>query len=191
VSAEKRALRAHMAQLRRALPEPERAAASAAIVAHVRASEAWRAARIVLLYAAIPGEVDLGALIAAARAEGRTVALPRVVASAEGPRLELHAWPPSAQLVPGTFGIGEPAPDWPVVAREDLDLGLIPGVAFDAAGGRLGRGGGYYDRLLAGRGARPRMVGVGFAFQRVQRVPCEAHDARVDALVTEEGDTRC
>jgi 5-formyltetrahydrofolate cyclo-ligase len=184
--AAKRALRARMAERRRALPDDARASASAAIVAHVRASEAWRAARTVLLYAALRGEVDLGGLIAAARDEGRRIVLPRMAGAADG-GLTLHVWPVRTSLVRGSFGIGEPAADWPMVQRYDLDLALIPGVAFDDAGGRLGRGGGFYDRLLAGRDAQLLAAGVGFAFQRVERVPCEAHDARLDALVTEGG----
>jgi 5-formyltetrahydrofolate cyclo-ligase len=78
----------------------------------------------------------------------------------------------------------------PGVRMNDLDLLVVPGLAFDARGGRLGRGGGHYDRLLAARsgqkGHRPVLLGLGFEFQIVERVPTAAHDVRLDIVVTEE-----
>ncbi len=142
-----------------------------------------------LVYNALRGEVDLTELIDAVHASGRTVVLPRV----SGADLVLHAWPtdPANGLLvevagTGPFGIREPDPAWPVMKPDRVALALVPGVAFDAAGGRLGRGGGYYDRLLAGS-HRPVSIGVCFGFQLVPAVPMEAHDARVDAVVSERG----
>ena len=89
-------------------------------------------------------------------------------------------------LAPGRWSVPEPAaPRW--VAAEDVDLALVPGLAFDAAGGRLGHGGGYYDRLLAR--AEPRIAcraGIAWACQIVDRVPTGPHDVRMDWVVTEK-----
>ena len=71
------------------------------------------------------------------------------------------------------------------MALADLDLVLVPGVAFDGAGRRLGRGAGHYDATLAALGPRGRAVGLAFEAQLLAEVPCEAHDAHLDALVTE------
>ena len=87
--------------------------------------------------------------------------------------------------VPGPYGIREPAATLPVVAPRDLDVMLVPGVAFDPRGNRLGYGGGYYDRVLA---ARPCLtIGIAWTFQVVDAVPMEPWDQPVDALLTESG----
>jgi 5-formyltetrahydrofolate cyclo-ligase len=75
----------------------------------------------------------------------------------------------------------------PIVAPESVDLFLVPGLAFTAAGARLGRGGGYYDRLLPLRRAASTALGVCFALQIVAAIPREPHDQVVDAVVTEDG----
>ena len=95
----------------------------------------------------------------------------------------------ACDLSPGRFGILEPPQDAPCSSLLELDLVFIPGVAFDRYGGRLGRGGGFYDRALAGAdgSAGPRRLGVGFAFQWVERVPVLDHDLAVHGVLTEEG----
>ena len=87
-------------------------------------------------------------------------------------------------LVPGRYGVREPPADAPVETLGPDVLVLVPGVAFDACGGRLGRGAGLWDRALAdARGAV--IFGVGYELQIMDRVPCEAHDRPIDALLTE------
>ncbi len=167
----------------------ERTRRAVPLLTELIASDAWASARTVLVYAAARGEPPLAELVALARETGREVVLPRVA----GTTLALHAWPQGGVLVRSPLGVGEPDIAWPVVDPGAVDLALVPGLAFDARGGRLGQGGGYYDRLLAGfaqtrRGADlPRSVGVAWAFQLVPEVPAEPHDVRVDAVLTEEG----
>jgi 5-formyltetrahydrofolate cyclo-ligase len=150
-------------------------------------STAWGDARTVLVYAATRGEPPLAELVALARQTGREVVLPRMA----GDTLELRVWPAGGLLVRGAHGIGEPDASWPSLPPEAIDLALVPGLAFDPGGGRLGQGGGYYDRLLPAlvprRADAPRRVGVAWAFQIVPRVPMEPHDITVDAVLTEEG----
>jgi 5-formyltetrahydrofolate cyclo-ligase len=122
-------------------------------------------------------------------AAGKLLALPRV--RREPKHLWLHAYPgePSA-LVTGAYGIREPAPDWPLVEPAAVDLVVVPGVAFDRHGTRLGYGGGYYDRMLptirAGNPAAA-LVGLAYGFQVVADLPGDPHDVPVDAIATEAG----
>lgn len=116
---------------------------------------------------------------------GAEIALPRI----EGERLIFHrVTEPERDLCLGQFGAREPfAKDATRVFPEDAATVLVPGLAFDAQGGRLGRGGGFYDRFLEASGMQARRIGVCFACQLVERVPLEGHDARLDAIVTEDG----
>ena len=87
-------------------------------------------------------------------------------------------------MLVGSFGIGEPAAGeaWPI---EDIDLIVVPAVAYDRRGRRLGRGGGFYDRFLARGGLRARTCGLAFAQQIVQELPAESHDYPVEIVVTD------
>ena len=87
-----------------------------------------------------------------------------------------------SQLAPGCQGILEPGAETPVVSPGEVDLILVPGMAFDPTGGRLGRGKGYYDRFL-GNG---KTIGVCYQSALLPQVPMEAHDRRVDAIVTDQ-----
>ena len=174
----KRALRRERLAARRAVPADVRAARDAAVVATLRSLPEVAAARGLLLYAALPGEPDLAALLAAPP-PGATVLLPRV----EGDEVVAVPHRPGDALAAGARGVREPtgaaAPD------ADVDVVVLPGVAFDADGWRLGRGGGHYDRLLARLAGRAVTVGVADEDAVVAAVPREAHDRPVDVLVTD------
>jgi 5-formyltetrahydrofolate cyclo-ligase len=179
---EKRALRERMRATRRGLPPAARAEASAAITRHVRASAEWRRAGCVGLYASFRDEVDTAALLDAAREEGRRVALPVVT----GRDLVFRdVTDPARRLSASRLGVPEPGEDAPVVPLDAIHLFVVPGLAFDRQGGRLGYGAGFYDRALAGLPA-PRVL-IAFAAQEVARVPAEPHDRPMDAIVTEDG----
>jgi 5-formyltetrahydrofolate cyclo-ligase len=165
-----------------ALSPMERGERSRAIAARLVALPAFGAARAIALYASLGTEVDTGPLAIAAAGAGKLLAWPRT--SAGERRLAFAACAPAA-LVPGPMGTGEPPPAAPRVTLDSLDLALVPGVAFDAALRRLGRGGGHYDATLAALPARALRVGLAFECQVVAEVPAEAHDLRVDLLVTE------
>jgi 5-formyltetrahydrofolate cyclo-ligase len=169
--------RRRLRALRRALPAAARAVEAAATVA---ICTRLLAGRPFASYAALPDELDLTGLHAAAWQAGQAVLLPRVA----GPGvLSWHAVADPAELAPGVHAIPEPRPErCPPVALPHGSLVLVPGVGFAADGRRLGQGGGFYDRLLA---ARPDLVaiGVGFACQLDETLPVEAHDRRLDGLV--------
>ncbi len=178
----KRELRRRLLAERARLAPDDRAARSRAIAAALASLDAFRGARAVGLYAALGAEVDTAEIAARALAAGKRLAWPRL--DAGGLRMRFAACAPDA-LVAGPLGAREPPPDAPEVPGEDLDLVVVPGVAFDARGRRLGRGRGHYDATLAALPARTARVGIGFDLQLVEEVPEEAHDAALDAVVTE------
>jgi 5-formyltetrahydrofolate cyclo-ligase len=138
----------------------------------------------VSVYAAIGDEADPSALIEALRKAGHAVALPRV--TGKGQPLAFHRYEEGTELVPGVFGLSQPAEDWPEAVPDVL---VVPLLAFDAQGNRLGYGAGFYDRTLQGLRARRSVlaVGYGFAGQEVTEVPHHAGDERLDMIVTERG----
>ncbi len=178
----KEALRARMLAVRAAVPPAERAAASRAIVERLAGLPAWERARTVVLHAPLGAEVDVSELARRGAAEGKRVAWPRL---RDGGRSMEIACCSAAELVPGPARALEPPPSSPALPLRDVDLVVVPGVAFDAAGGRLGRGRGHYDAALGALPAGAARVGVAFDAQVVDRVPREPHDASLDAVVTE------
>jgi 5-formyltetrahydrofolate cyclo-ligase len=181
----KAALRRRVLAARDALPPGTRARLSAAILARVTALEAFRAAPVVLGYASIGSEPATGAFLDAVLAGGRELVLPRVDRARR--RLELHRVADlAADLRPGVWGIAEPDPArCPPAALDAIAFALVPGVAFDPRGGRLGYGAGYYDRLLAAWPAPPPLVAAAFTVQVVDEVPVGPGDRPVDRVVTE------
>jgi 5-formyltetrahydrofolate cyclo-ligase len=180
----KRSVRERVLRARDAMPTHLRSAASTAITATLSRRPDFIAARVVLLTLPFGSEWDTGLLLSTALAGSKTVAVPRV--NQERHMLEIHAVCDAArEIAPGYRGIPEPRADCPPVALASIDWVLVPGVAFDAEGRRIGYGGGYYDRLLPllDRGAA-RVAGA-FELQVVERVPAAPHDTTVDAIVTE------
>lgn len=136
------------------------------------------ALKTIATFSAIRGEVDLSEITA--RHPERTWVYPRVA----GDRLTFHTVRnPLLDLRPGAFGIREPSPALAEVALEWIDAFLCPGLAFDLRGGRLGRGRGFYDRMLAGARAEALKIGVGFPAQLVPDTFPEAHDIPMDEVL--------
>ena len=134
---------------------------------------------MIAVFAALPGEVDLSELVA--RHPERCWVYPRVA----GEALTFHAVAnPAAELTRGAFGVREPSPTLAAIAIERIDAFLCPGLAFDGHGGRLGRGRGYYDRMLAGARPGALKVGVCFSKQLVADTFPEPHDVRMDVVVS-------
>lgn len=158
----------------------ERPALAAAAARRAFALPEVARARYVLGFAAAPEELDSEPLLEALREAGATICLPRI----SGPgALTLHVCELSTPLHEGPFGLRQPATNMPAAEPGAIDLVIVPGVAFDASGNRLGFGGGYYDRLLAGM---PRTMRIALAFegQILDAIPSEAHDERVDIIIT-------
>lgn len=179
---EKAVLRERMLAARAALPPARRAEAAAAITRRLRELPELAGARSLLGYAAFGAEVDLGGFLSAAIDAGLAVHLPWV----DGEDLRLaRVADLEADLAPGWGGVPEPLVSLRQAAEPALDAVLVPGVAFDLHGGRVGYGGGHFDRLLARLPRSTVVVGVGYDVQLVDAVPVEAHDVTMDAVVTE------
>ena len=180
-------LRERAAAARAALSAPARADAAAEIRHRLADLPELRAASCVLAYAAFGVEVDLDALLERLLASGTTVLLPYV----EGDSLRCAPVGSLDELAPGFRGVREPPA--PAVQAADprlVDVALVPGVAFDRRGGRLGYGGGHFDRLLAGLRPDAKVVGIAYHAQLVDVVPIEPHDRRVDMVITEAENLR-
>ncbi len=179
---QKNTVRALMREMLQRLDAADRAGRSRALVARLTELPAWQAARRVLLFAPLPTEPDIDPLWGSGALNGKECAYPRI----EGMVTRLYYVHGLAELEPTRWGLREPVK---LAAREadiaDFDLVLVPGLAFDARGGRLGRGGGFYDRLLAGRNPATTLLGVCFAAQRVEELPLAPHDVLMDAVCTE------
>jgi 5-formyltetrahydrofolate cyclo-ligase len=140
-----------------------------------------RPGMIVAGYHAHRDEADPALLLQALARIGAQIAFPRVAAKDQA--LEFHLVPDGEILAPGTFGIHEPLDHWP---RAIPAVILVPLLAFDDQGYRLGYGGGYYDRTLAGL-LKARAIGIAYAGQHMDFLPHDAHDYPLHAILTENG----
>ena len=184
-----RKLRREIRAARRALTPQERAQRSAALVTHLACNPVLWSARRVACFWPNDGEADLGTLFKILWRRGKQVLLPVI----DGPALWFAPYKPTTPVLANRFGIPEPA-----IKRDRacallaIDLVLMPLVAFDEQGQRLGMGGGYYDRTFACLRHRkhlrgPRLLGAAFALQRRQRLPTQPWDIPLHGAVTEEG----
>mgnify|MGYP005843885449 CR=1 FL=1 len=180
----KAALRREMRARLRAVRAVDAAAWSAALCERLLASRLLDLSGPFMLFAPLPGEVDLSTLAAALHAQGRTLCLPRVGWEDGSLQPAAVGWPWD-RLVETRHALREPPGDAPAIPPGELGAILVPGLAFDAAGNRLGRGAGFYDRFLSRPGLSARKVGVGFDLQVVARVPTDAQDVPLDAVATE------
>jgi len=186
VALDKEGLRRRFLARRRSLNPEEVRVLSEAICAWVRDLPYFRGAGLLFTYVAFRQEVDPAGLMAVAWEEGKRVAVPRV--DRQGRRLvavEIRGW---EDLSPGTWGILEPGPEGRVVAPEEIDLALVPGVAFDRRGYRLGYGGGYYDRFLPLLRSEAVSVGLAYGFQIADSLSLavEPTDVPVHFVATEQ-----
>jgi 5-formyltetrahydrofolate cyclo-ligase len=200
VADEKKNLRAIMIACRAALPGAHAAAMSEIVVRRVLASDSYRAASAVVLYAAIGNEVSTDRILADALASSRAVFYPQINGASGAGRRARHPDVDTAtgtivarrirdraELVPGAYGILEPP-----ASAEALDsksfakvLVCVPGVAFGLEGQRLGRGGGHYDRFIGQLGGEAITVGLAYSFQLLDRIPETGLDRRLNFIVTE------
>lgn len=182
----KRELRRRLRAIRGQLPAEARAARSAAIVDRVLALPELRAARSIAAFVAMRSEADPAGIVAACRARGHRVALPRVHPEPDG--LVLHAHAADDPLERSSFGVLEPSASAPRV--DAVDVVIVPGLAFDPRGHRIGYGKGFYDRLLPTLPGAFRCA-IAYDFQLVPEVPDRDGDVPVHAVVTDRRVLRC
>ena len=178
--AAKRRLRAEIAANLAELSVADRDVASRAAVERVLAQPYYNEADQIVVYRALDDEVDPAALVERAIADGKSVFLPGVEV---GWTLTFRSWRPGETLEPDAAGILHPAAGAPLEQRSTLSI--VPGRAFDPCGGRLGRGRGCYDSALERLAELGPTIGLAFACQVVDRVPCGDRDRPVDGWVTD------
>lgn len=176
---DKSELRKALRERRRALSRQEQEKAAQDAAALLAGFLPYREAKTVMAYIACRGELSLAPAIEDVLKQGKTLLLPRCDAPGVMTARRVGSL---KELVPGAYGLLEPAEDSEIIAPQQIDLILVPGVAFDRSGGRIGQGGGYYDRFLPGAGAL--RVGVCHDFALLERVPALAHDMRMDRILT-------
>jgi 5-formyltetrahydrofolate cyclo-ligase len=169
----------------RSLSEAERASAGARIAERVWSVPEIATARTLLLYASLPEEVPTDEIAREAHRRGVVVTYPRCLPATR--EMALHRLAGLHELRSGSYGIREPDPACPILDVGEIDAVLVPGLAWDRAGGRLGRGAGYYDRLFARPDFRAFRCGLFFAAQELPRLPTDPWDAPLDAVLTERG----
>jgi len=180
----KKHLRTEMKQKLAAMSSELAAEKSHAACSLLTALPEFRDADVVMLYLPIPQEIDPAEVALHAWRQDKTVLAPKVNWD-QHHMLAVRISSLSDDIVTGKYGVPEPAkgPVWPM---EDIDFIIVPALAYDRTGARLGRGGGFYDRFLAEPGIRAVTCGLGFAEQLVDELPTDRHDRAVDILVTDK-----
>ncbi len=173
---EKSDIRRKMKNLRMMLSDDEKAIAADEVFARLEMTAAFMMADNILMYYSLPDELSTLKFLKKWH-DKKHFFLPRV----NGVNLEILPYD-ELSLESGAFNIEEPTGD-DLANVEDIELMVIPAVAFDRSGNRLGRGKGYYDRLL--NSSRALKVGVGYDFQLIDEIPCEPHDVPMDMVITQ------
>lgn len=177
MTTEKRNLRLTVRSRIATLTPEQRSEASHRIFSEVESLPSFARVRVIALFAALPDEPQTKEFIERWRDRKRIV-LPRI----EGSEMRFYDYTPDS-MQSGSFGIDEPQGATPC-ATEDIEMMIMPGVAFTSNGCRMGRGKGFYDRYLSQAGFRAMTIGVCFKEQMVEQIPTEMHDKRVDMVIS-------
>jgi len=181
ISRRKSQLRRECLGIRKTLGAEIRAQANLAICGRVEAWDLFQQSQTVLSYMPIKSEVDLTLLLK--RNPQKRWVLPRIIPE-ENHRMVFHEYDPD-RMIRHPFGMAEPSPDSPVIHPTEIELALVPGVAFDCRGFRLGYGGGYFDRFL--ENFQGISAGISFHALLLEAVPRAVHDIAMQWVVTENG----
>lgn len=185
----KRDIRRRTISMREEMEEEEVVRRSEEIRGKVLEIPEIRNAHVIMLYASKGKEVRTDELISDLLRLGKRVVLPKT--NVEGKEIiPIEILDPEKDLVIGNYGIREPRDEAKRVDPEEIEVAVVPGVAFDRNGNRIGRGAGYYDRFLAEIRGRAFIIALAFGFQIVDKIPSSDSDVPVDLIVTEEATYR-
>lgn len=173
-----------MQRARSALSRDAALRAEQVAVSHLLGIPELQSTAVIGLYAAIGNELRTSRLAAALRARGHVLVYPRIIPGQRA--LVFHRVDTPSELVPGPMRIPQPPVHAEPIALRDITMLVVPGLAFDHQGGRLGWGQGYYD-LTLGHHDRPLCIGYAYACQLVDDVPRSDHDVLMDILITDAG----
>lgn len=181
ITESKSLLRKEIRERTKSLPIDQRAALSGRACALLQRQAVWEKTNLIFFYAPLPEEVDIWPLVGDALSAGKKVALPRFDEATQR-YVACEVQDVIRDLREGQYGIREPGAHCVAVPPNRLDLILVPGVAFDSQGRRLGRGKGFYDHMLTS--VRGTTCGVAFDEQIVETIPVEPHDVRLNCILT-------
>ncbi|MEM1159053.1 MAG: 5-formyltetrahydrofolate cyclo-ligase [Verrucomicrobiota bacterium] len=186
ISQEKAALRTQMQSTLRALGTASRHQASTRIQQHLVRSKLWKSAQVIMFFSALPGEPRTVELLRAGLDEGKVCVYPKTEPLKT--TIRLFSVKSTERLVRGNLAIMEPeVSKCEEVQPGEVELACVPGLGFDYAGNRLGRGQGYYDRFLSQPEFSGITIGLQFECQLVEKIPTECHDYPVQYLLSEKG----
>lgn len=149
----------------------------------------FKEAKSIFIYVSFGGEVDTHRIIKYALEKEKEVYVPKIFSKSDG--IQLLKLDDLASLAPGYYGILEPPASSERVTIADIDLIIMPGLAFDMRGGRVGYGGGFYDKLLTDNITTVNKIALAYEFQIFDRVPSDKWDEKVDIIITEENIINC
>lgn len=187
-------MRKSLKAMRDAIPEEDRVAQSKSITQVLQGTEMYQNARFVLCYVSFGSEVDTHELIQQAIRDQKKVYVPKIVSSDNGKHMEFFQCEDIHALQPGSMGILEPEADYAKVFPYDIHLSLdraeeclviVPGLGFDEHLGRIGYGGGYYDRFLS-KCRKQFSIGVAYKQQMIENIPMDENDVAVDLVLTSD-----
>jgi len=177
---DKKSMRILSRENRRNFPLTEKKRADKQIHDAVLSHASVQSAHRICVYVSLPDEVETNAIIDQLLKRGKTVSIPKVVSKGVLKLYEIHSFD---DVITGAFGILEPDVSCTHIEKTDVDIFIVPGIAFDREGNRLGRGMGYYDRLLEGLSAYK--IGLAYASQIISGLPHNEYDIPMDTVITE------
>lgn len=164
---------------KRGIPNCEKSTVAETITNYIEEIKEFKECKSILLYNSLPDEVSTSEMIKRWQ-ETKRLCLPTTLSSGD---LEIREFNSATKLQRGAYGIYESQGD--LVDISEIELIIVPGVAFDRENNRLGRGKGYYDKLL--KGSNAYKIGVAYSLQIVDCIPTEQHDIKMDLIITEKG----
>lgn len=185
----KKAIRKLIEDRRASLDEGDKRIMDENIFSRLIDHNLFKDAKSIFIYVSFDGEIDTHNIIEYALKEGKVVCVPKIFTKAEG--MHLMKIDSLLSLTPGYYGILEPPAESERMTLDEIDLIIMPGVAFDVNGGRVGYGGGFYDRLLAGRNIQSAKIALAYRFQVFDKVPSDKWDEKIDIIITEDNIINC
>lgn len=177
----KNELREAMLKKRDSQSLEEKARKDAAIFEKFIASEYYNNSKVIFIFVSFRSEVDTHRIIERAINDGKIVCVPKVISRKEG--MKAFIINDFKDLKEGYFGILEPSEKCPEIERNKIDIAVMPGAAFDRNGGRIGYGGGFYDRFLKDLESIKK-IALAYDFQVLEKVPMDENDVRIDGVIT-------
>lgn len=181
---EKKEIRKKILEYRETIDPEERSKWDESIFNKLINCDLYKCANTIFAFVSFKTEVDTHKIIKHALDNGKTICVPKINSKQEG--VKLYKIDSFDQLKKGYFGILEPSESCPAVNSNDLDLILMPGVAFDRHGGRVGYGAAFYDRFLSNMNRQVDKIALAYHFQVLESVPMSEHDVRIDGIITEQ-----